>query len=315
LGLPEDVLKKEYEGQLSKQLKGPVFEVVSRIMKTLVKKRITVPGSFVGHSGTPAISCALKQSAGFLYPLEKGFMYVHKPPVHIRSEEISCVNFARSDVSTRSFDFEIETKSSNVYTFTSIEKEEYSKLYDFVNSKHLRIRNVNKKSSQSVPAQEDFFENSDDEGAARDHYAEKLKKEAKEREEEDDVEEESDESEDSDYNPTKDKAGSDEPEEEFDSDAASKSSSDEDGDKDDDDGKKEKKSTKPKPKRKKGSSSDESGSQKATPKKTKSKSDKGEAGPSGSTEKKKKKSSKKVKETPKKSESEPESSDKADDSD
>lgn len=45
-----------------------------------------------------------------------------------------------------------------------------------------------------MPAQEDFFENSDDEGAKRDHYAEKLKKEAKEREEEDDVDEESDES-------------------------------------------------------------------------------------------------------------------------
>lgn len=94
-------------------------------------------------------------------------MYVHKPPIHIRSEEISCVNFARSDVSTRSFDFEIETKSGTVYTFTSIEKyelgdlsvisnlillfrEEYSKLYDFVNSKHLRIRNVNKKSASAV---------------------------------------------------------------------------------------------------------------------------------------------------------------------
>lgn len=74
------------------------------------------------HSGTPAIACAYKNASGLLYPLERGFMYVHKPPIHVRFEEISCVNFARSDVSTRSFDFEIETKTATTHTFTNIEK-------------------------------------------------------------------------------------------------------------------------------------------------------------------------------------------------
>ncbi len=74
------------------------------------------------HSGTPAISCAYKQAAGFLYPLEKGFMYVHKPPIYVRFEEVSNVNFARSDVSTKSFDFEIENKQGFTYNFNNIEK-------------------------------------------------------------------------------------------------------------------------------------------------------------------------------------------------
>lgn len=53
------------------------------------------------HTGTPAIGCSYKAAAGHLYPLEKGFIYVHKPPIHIRFEEIISVNFARSGGSTR----------------------------------------------------------------------------------------------------------------------------------------------------------------------------------------------------------------------
>lgn len=53
------------------------------------------------HSGFPAIGCSYKAAAGYLYPLDRGFIYIHKPPLHIRFEEISSVNFARSGGSTR----------------------------------------------------------------------------------------------------------------------------------------------------------------------------------------------------------------------
>lgn len=74
------------------------------------------------HSGAQCITCSYKATSGLLYPLERGFIYVHKPPVHLRFEEISCVNFARGTTTTRSFDFEIETKQGNQYTFSSIER-------------------------------------------------------------------------------------------------------------------------------------------------------------------------------------------------
>lgn len=95
-------------------------------------------------SETPAVNCSFKAAAGYLYPLEKGLIYVHKPPFHIRFEEIQYVNFARSGGSTRSFDFEIELKSGAVHTFSSIEKEEYSKLFDYISSKKLHIKNTGK---------------------------------------------------------------------------------------------------------------------------------------------------------------------------
>jgi len=59
-----------------------------------------------------------------------------------RFEEIASVNFARGGGTTRSFDFEVETKNGVVHTFSSIEKEEYGKLYDFITSKKLRVKNT-----------------------------------------------------------------------------------------------------------------------------------------------------------------------------
>lgn len=99
---------------------------------------------YYSHTGTAAVGCSYKAAAGFLYPLERGFIYVHKPPIHIRFEEIASVNFARGGGSTRSFDFEIELTSGVMHTFSSIEKEEYGKLFDFISSKKLRVKNRGK---------------------------------------------------------------------------------------------------------------------------------------------------------------------------
>lgn len=149
-------LKEKYEDKLTKELSGPVYEVLGKIMKVIINRKLTGPGTFVGHSGTPAVGCSFKAAAGYLYPLERGFIYVHKPPIHIRFEEIASVNFARSGGSTRSFDFEIELKSGTVHTFSSIEKEEYNKLFDFISSKKIHVKNTGKTVRFFKSMKEDF---------------------------------------------------------------------------------------------------------------------------------------------------------------
>jgi len=77
---------------------------------------------FYSNTGNRSIGCSYKAATGFLYPLERGFIFVHKPPLHIRFDEIANVNFARSVGNTRSFDFDVETKAGAIYTFVGIEK-------------------------------------------------------------------------------------------------------------------------------------------------------------------------------------------------
>lgn len=242
LPFTEEELKEKYEGKLQKELSGPTFEVLGTIMKNILNRKLTGPGGFIGHSGTPAVSCSFKAAAGLLYPLERGFIYVHKPPIHIRFEEITSVNFARGGGSTRSFDFEIELKSGTVHTFSSIEKEEYGKLFDFINSKKLHIKNRGKNDKASY---KDDFGNSDEE-AAPDAYLERVKAEGQEK---DDVSDE-DESTDEDFNPgEKDES---DVAEEFDSNHSSSSENDEEGGDDKgSDGEKKKKKEKSKPKKSK----------------------------------------------------------------
>uniref|UniRef100_A0A673Z359 FACT complex subunit SSRP1 n=1 Tax=Salmo trutta TaxID=8032 RepID=A0A673Z359_SALTR len=177
LNMSEEEVEKRYEGKLSKNMSGSLYEMVSRVMKALVNRKITVPGNFQGNTpGAQCITCSYKAQSGLLYPLERGFIYVHKPPVHLRFEEISSVNFARGTTTTRSFDFEVETKQGNQFTFSSIEREEYGKLFDFVNAKKLHIKNRGFKEAKN----NEYSDSDDDQ---HDAYLERMKAEGKIREE------------------------------------------------------------------------------------------------------------------------------------
>lgn len=211
LPFSEKELKDKYEDKLTKEMSGPVYEVLGKIMKTVINRKLTGPGTFIGHSGTPAVGCSYKAAAGYLYPLERGFIFVHKPPLHIRFEEISCVNFARGGGSTKSFDFEVELRSGTQHTFSSIEKEEYSKLYDFIVSKKITVKNTGKMTSNYA---EDFGDSDKEEPDA---YLARVKAEAEERESDESGSDE--ESTDEDFNPNE-KAESDVAEE-FDSNVSS----------------------------------------------------------------------------------------------
>ncbi|CAG9561749.1 unnamed protein product [Danaus chrysippus] len=219
LPFTEEDLKEKYEGKITKELSGPTYEVLAKIMKVIINRRVTGPGDFLGHHKTPAIACSYKAAAGYLYPLEKGFIYVHKPPVHIRFEEIASVNFARGGASsTKSFDFEIELKSGSVHTFSSIEKGEYDKLFDYITSKKLHVKNTGKNDKALY---DDDFGDSDTEKEP-DAYLARVKAEAEERDVDD-----SDESTDEDFNP--DKAKESDVAEEYDTNPSSSEDSDASG--------------------------------------------------------------------------------------
>ena len=187
-----DELREKYEDKLQETMSGSTVDVLGQIMKVLVQRKITLPG--IQGTTNQAITCSYKAQAGFLYPLERGFIFIHKPPLHIRFDEITAINFARSGGSTKSFDFEVETKAGILHTFSSIEKDEYSKLYDFVNSKNLRVKNRGTE-KKTVAVDDDELVDSDMDDGEPDAYLQRVKNEGKLREQES----EDDESEDEDF--------------------------------------------------------------------------------------------------------------------
>lgn len=55
----EDV-ERRFEGKLSKHMSGSLYEMVSRVMKALVNRKITVPGNFQGYVSNLAIKIFFK---------------------------------------------------------------------------------------------------------------------------------------------------------------------------------------------------------------------------------------------------------------
>lgn len=42
-------LKEKYEGKLEKELSGPTYEVLGKVMKVIINRKITGPGGFIGY--------------------------------------------------------------------------------------------------------------------------------------------------------------------------------------------------------------------------------------------------------------------------
>merc|ERR1719334_2785766 len=95
-------------------------------------------------------------------------MFVYKPPIFVKFEDVQAVNFARSGGSNRSFDIEIKTRGDSIYTFSNIEKDEYSRLYEFLKSKKITVKSTGKMDASKLDLSSDNI----------DHYAETVKADA-----------------------------------------------------------------------------------------------------------------------------------------
>ena len=70
------MLKEKYAGKLEKEISGPEYEIISKIMKALVNRKITVPGSFIGYTQSSqntlkllSLHCWLSPEPGLLFSL------------------------------------------------------------------------------------------------------------------------------------------------------------------------------------------------------------------------------------------------------
>merc|ERR1712080_790520 len=83
------------------------------------------------------------------------------------------VEFERAGGTSRSFDLIVSTKHDVNYTFSSIEKGEYSKLYDYFKSKKVKVTVAGSKMEGGSIKWDDHVE---DKGI--DHHLEKVKQDA-----------------------------------------------------------------------------------------------------------------------------------------
>lgn len=72
----------------------------------------------------------MKANDGYLYPMDRCFIFIHKPPTYIRYSDITVVEFARvssekqGDIQggSRTFDLVVYTKGGNDVQFTGMQR-------------------------------------------------------------------------------------------------------------------------------------------------------------------------------------------------
>lgn len=145
LSISEDLLRTKYKDKLEPSYKGLIHEVFIIILRGLSGAKVTRPGKFRSCQDGYAVKSSLKAEDGVLYPLEKSFFFLPKPPTLILHEEIDYVEFERHAAggsNMQYFDLLIRLKTEQEHLFRNIQRNEYHNLFDFINLKGLKIMNL-----------------------------------------------------------------------------------------------------------------------------------------------------------------------------
>ncbi|XP_072999082.1 FACT complex subunit SSRP1-like [Typha latifolia] len=174
--LSEELLATKYKDRLEASYKGLIHEVFTKILRGLSGAKVTRPGSFRSCQDGYAVKSSLKAEDGLLYPLEKGFFFLPKPPTLILHDEIDFVEFERhgaggSSVSSHYFDLLVKLKSDQEHQFRNIQRNEYHNLFSFIGGKGLKIMNLG--DAQSTGGVATALQNADDD--AVDPHLERIK--------------------------------------------------------------------------------------------------------------------------------------------
>jgi structure-specific recognition protein 1 len=153
LQLSDESLDKlnEKGAKLSKQMTGPSSDIFAKTLRGLSGAKLTRTGAFRDARGEDhAIRCTYKNDDGYLYPLEKAFFYLMKPPMLMPYDDIRSVEFMRQSgaSASKTFDLTIKMKSSSddfkeqQYLFRSIPRNEWNNLFEWIQAKKIRVENL-----------------------------------------------------------------------------------------------------------------------------------------------------------------------------
>ncbi|KAK9813590.1 hypothetical protein WJX73_008969 [Symbiochloris irregularis] len=140
---------KDLKHELTREQEGAKYDIFARVLRGLSNSKLAKPGKFRTADGQGyAVRCSYKADEGFLYPLERAFFYIHKPPMLLPHDEIASIEFMRQGggvlaASAKTFDLSIRLASNDQdHVFRGIQKSEWTNLFNFIQAKKLRIDNL-----------------------------------------------------------------------------------------------------------------------------------------------------------------------------
>ncbi|KAK9466266.1 hypothetical protein V1512DRAFT_264242 [Lipomyces arxii] len=144
LNLEDEEFQAKYADKLKKKYDQAAHEVVGQVFRGLSGCKITVPGSYISVHGQAGVKCSWKASEGYLYFLDKSFLFIPKPTIFMNHSEVSSVTLSRvggSVSSSRTFDITVTLKNGTAHNYSSINREEQTPIEQYLKSKNIKIKN------------------------------------------------------------------------------------------------------------------------------------------------------------------------------
>ena len=213
LNITDEALEKKNQnegaqkdaGKLEKSFEGPSSDVFAKVVRGLAGVKISKPQKFKNNDGDGhCVRCSYKSDDGYLFPLERAFFYVQKPPILILFDDVESVEFQRqqggSMYSAKTFDLAVKTRSDQNYLFRSISKKEYNSVFGFLKDR-IKIEGLSSCSTrmsqdQELPPELDMEE--EEESDDEDFKEESEEDDDDDSDESDEDDDDSDEDEDED---------------------------------------------------------------------------------------------------------------------
>jgi structure-specific recognition protein 1 len=145
----EDAAANRYEGLGAGGetiLSGVAHKVVGNLFKKITGKPIVKPSIFESARKQRAIKANYKTSPGLLFPLDKSLMYIHKPTLSIRYQDVESVRLSSMSGASalKTFDCTVVIRATageprREHVFTQIDKEEFNDLEKYFQDRKLSV--------------------------------------------------------------------------------------------------------------------------------------------------------------------------------
>ena len=110
------MIEEKYKGKLLPRYEQPLHSIVAQVFRGLAGKKVTTPSKdFISHHQQSGVKCSIKASEGYLFCLDKSFMFVPKPAQYISFENISVIVLSRvggAMAASRTFDITVKLKGT-----------------------------------------------------------------------------------------------------------------------------------------------------------------------------------------------------------
>lgn len=146
INLSEEVLEKQYKGSLHKRYEAPIASIFASVFRALTGRKMISPSKeYSSVHNQSCLKCSIKANEGFLYILDRSFIFIPKPATYIAFDTIANVTFSRVGgalAASRTFDVAIKLKDGRgEHQFSNVNREEQNALEDFLKRKGIKVKN------------------------------------------------------------------------------------------------------------------------------------------------------------------------------